>query len=60
MTKQGGEILGVQSARNSMLAGTLLASSTLIIAFELIKEFYIVVSEFIYIYHFHSKPYLIF
>mmetsp|Transcript_29720 Transcript_29720/g.50796 ORF Transcript_29720/g.50796 Transcript_29720/m.50796 type:complete len:223 (-) Transcript_29720:33-701(-) len=45
MTKQGGEILGVQSARNSMLAGTLLASSTLIIAFELIKEFYIVGQE---------------
>ena len=43
MTKPGGEILGVQSVRNSMLAGTLLASSTLVIAFELLKEFYTVV-----------------
>uniref|UniRef100_A0A7S4MP11 Uncharacterized protein n=2 Tax=Vannella robusta TaxID=1487602 RepID=A0A7S4MP11_9EUKA len=39
MTKEGKEILGVQSARNSLIASTLLASSALVIAFEMIKEF---------------------
>ena len=43
MSKPGNEILGVQSARNSMLASTLLASSVLVVAFEVIREFYLVV-----------------
>lgn len=39
MSKEGKEILGVQSVRNSMLASTLLASSVLIVSFEILKEF---------------------
>ena len=43
MSRSGNEILGVQSARNSMLASTLLASSVLVVAFEVVREFYLAV-----------------
>ena len=45
MSRSGNEILGVQSARNSMLASTLLASSVLVVAFEVVREFYLAVCQ---------------